>query len=183
MRAIESLKEESALAFFEEVSLALVACFGRQGKVLIAGNGGSLCEAMHFAEELTGFFREKRAALPAIALSDPSHMSCVANDIGYDFVFSRLIEALGKEGDIFIALTTSGNSPNLIQAAVAARKKNIQVIGFLGKNGGRLSEFCDLSWTVKGYGFSDRIQEAHLVAIHMIIQMVEASLFPARALV
>lgn len=177
VQVIESLKEEATLVFLQETANTLIQCFQRGGKVLVAGNGGSICEAMHFAEELTGFYREKRIALPAIALADPSHMSCVANDVGFEFVFSRMIEALGKENDVFVALTTSGNSPNLIEAARAAQKKKIQVIGFLGKDGGRLKGLCHSHWIVKGYRFSDRIQEAHLVAIHLIIQKVEEGLF------
>lgn len=177
VRAIESMREEKTVHFLEEIADALVECFTSGGKVLVAGNGGSICEAMHFAEELTGFYRQKRPALPAIALSDPAHMSCVANDIGYEYVFSRMIEALGKENDLFIALTTSGNSQNLIEAALSAKKKKIKVIGFLGKEGGRLKSLCDHYWIVKGFGFSDRIQEAHLTAIHILIQRVEESLF------
>jgi len=177
VRGIESLKQKETLNFLQTTVNEIVDCFKKGGKVLTAGNGGSLCEAMHLAEELTGFYRDKRPALPAIAISDPSHLSCVANDIGFEFVFSRMIEALGKENDIFIALTTSGNSQNLIEAAMTAKKKNIKVIGFLGKDGGELKHLCDLFWIVKGFSFSDRIQEAHLTAIHIIIQMIEGSLF------
>ena len=144
---------------------------------MIAGNGGSLCDAMHFAEEMTGFFRAKRRAFPAIALADPGHISCVGNDVGFESVFSRSLEALGEEGDIFIALTTSGNSQNLIQAAEVAKQKKLRTIAFLGKSGGVLKGLCDLEWIVKGFPFSDRVQEAHMTAIHIIIEMVEKELF------
>lgn len=177
VRAIESLKEKEALAFIQSTCDAIVRCYENGGKLLIAGNGGSLCDAMHFAEELTGFYREKRPPLAAIALGDPGHMSCVANDQGFEFVFSRLVDSLGKENDLFIALTTSGNSKNLIQAATTARSKSIKTVGFLGKSGGDLKELCDLHWIVKGFKYSDRIQEAHMTAIHIIIEMVEERIF------
>lgn len=133
------------------------------------------CDA--FAEELTGVFRHKRKALPAIALSCPGHMSCTANDIGYEGVFSRAIEAYGKPGDIFIALTTSGNSPNLVHAIPVAKAHGLKTIAFLGKTGGKLKGVCDLEWKVDGFTYSDRIQEAHMTAIHIIIEMVEKELF------
>jgi D-sedoheptulose 7-phosphate isomerase len=148
-------------------------------KILVAGNGGSLCDAMHFAEELTGLYRNKRPALPAIALSDPGHMSCVGNDLGYDQVFSRAVEALGKKGDVLVLLTTSGNSSNLIKAAQAAKEKGLSVIAFLGKTGGKMKGMGDLEWIVSGFSYSDRIQEVQMAAIHMIIEMVEEELFHA----
>ena len=144
--------------------------------MLLAGNGGSLCDAMHFAEELTGFYRSRRRPLPAIALADPGHMSCVANDTTFDHVFSRPVEALGQEGDLLILLSTSGNSRNLIEAAKAAHQKSMHVIAFLGKTGGMLQEFCDDCWIVRGFPYSDRIQEAHMAAIHIIIEAVECRL-------
>ena len=171
------LKEPAALEFIEKASLLIADCFKKEGKVLVAGNGGSLCDAMHFTEELTGFYRHKRPALAAIALSDPGHMSCVANDIGYDFVFSRAVEALGKEGDMLVLLTTSGNSSNLLRAAQTARDKGMMMIAFLGKTGGKLKGVADLEWIVDGFPYSDRIQEVHMAAIHMIIEMVEEELF------
>ncbi len=177
IQAIEFLKLSSSLQFIEQAARALCDCFQRGGKVLLAGNGGSLCDAMHFAEELTGFYRNKRPALPAIAFSDPGHMSCVANDIGYEHVFSRAVEALGKPDDIFIVMTTSGNSPNLVKAVLAAKKKGLYTIGFLGKSGGELKGQCDLELIVNGFIYSDRVQEAHMTAIHILIEQVERSLF------
>ena len=131
---------------------------------------------MHFAEELTGFFRGKRKALPAIVLSDSGHISCVANDLGFDEIFSRGIEAFGSRGDIAVLLSTSGNSANILKAASCAKEMELKTVAFLGKNGGRLRGKCDLEWIVPGFGYSDRIQEAHMAAIHIIIEMVEKRL-------
>jgi D-sedoheptulose 7-phosphate isomerase len=177
IRAIKFLKEPESVVFIEGAARAIVDCFNRGGKLLIAGNGGSLCDAMHFAEELTGFFRGKRKPLPAIALSDPGHMSCTANDSHYDDVFARAVGALGKPEDIFIALTTSGNSSNLLHAVSAAKGMGLGTIAFLGKQGGKMKGLADLEWVVSGFTYSDRIQEAHMTAIHIIIEMVERELF------
>lgn len=181
VQAIEALRKPDGLAFIEQAAERIAACFERKNKLLIAGNGGSLCDAMHFAEELTGQFRKPRPALPAIALSDPGHLTCVSNDMGFDRVFARGIEALGQPGDIFIALTTSGNSPNLIAAAEMARAKGLSTIAFLGKTGGKMKGLCDLEWIVSGFAFSDRIQEAHMAAIHILIELVEERLFAPHA--
>lgn len=175
--AIGFLKEEKSMGFIKSASQLIAECFTKGGKLLIAGNGGSLCDAMHFAEELTGQFRYARKALPAIALSDPGHLSCIANDMGFDLVFARAVEALGKPEDLFIALTTSGNSINLFKAMATAQKKGLKTIAFLGKTGGRLQGMADLEWIVSGFAFSDRIQEAHMTAIHIIIEQVETLLF------
>lgn len=177
MRAVAFLRESESLHFIEAASKLISDCFRNGGKLLIAGNGGSLCDAMHFAEELTGVFRAHRRALPAIALSDPGHMSCTANDLGYEGVFSRAVEALGKKGDIFISLTTSGNSANLLAAVPVAKQLGLSTVTFLGKQGGKLKGMSDLEWIVPGFAFSDRIQEAHMMAIHIIIELVERQLF------
>lgn len=177
IQVIEGLKDPLALEFMQKASDLICDCFEKEGKLLIAGNGGSLCDAMHFAEELTGFFRGIRPALPAIALSCPGHLTCTANDLGFEGIFSRGIEAYGQPQDIFIALTTSGNSPNLVEAVKMARKKNLKVISFLGKTGGKLKGLSDLEWCVEGFEYSDRIQEAHMTAIHIIIERVEQKLF------
>lgn len=177
IRAIALLKTPQSLAFIQNAARLMADCFRSGGKVLIAGNGGSLCDAMHFAEELTGIFRHQRKALPAIALSDPGHLTCVANDVGYNAVFSRAVEAFGKEGDIFIALTTSGNSPNLVQAISTAKALGLKTVAFLGKTGGKLKGVADLEWIVEGFSYADRIQEAHMAALHIIIEMIEHELF------
>ena len=177
IRAAQFLKEPKSLAFIEEAAHAITTCYRKGNKLLIAGNGGSICDAMHFAEEMTGQFRSKRAALAAIALADPAHLTCVANDMGYESVFSRGVEALGKPGDLFIALTTSGNSPNLIAAAQKAKEMELITIAFLGKTGGKMKGMADLEWIVPNFPYSDRIQEAHMAAIHIIIESVELCLF------
>lgn len=182
VQAVEFLKLSSSLEFIEEACSMICRCFQKGGKILLAGNGGSLCDAMHFAEELTGFYRQKRPALPAIALSDSGHMSCVANDIGYEYVFSRAVEALGKPEDVLIVLTTSGKSLNLIQAVATAKQKGLYTIGFLGKSGGMLKGQCDLDLTVNGFMYSDRIQEAHMTAIHILIEQIESVLFSEKKL-
>jgi D-sedoheptulose 7-phosphate isomerase len=179
VRAIEFLKKPESLVFIQNAARVISDCFRKGNKLLIAGNGGSLCDAMHFAEELTGIFRHKRKALPAIALSDPAHLSCMANDVGYHDVFSRAVEALGREGDVFVALTTSGNSQNLIHAVEMAKTMGLKTISFLGKTGGKLKGVSDLEWIINGFSYSDRIQEAHMTAIHIIIEMIEHELFHA----
>lgn len=176
--AIELLKLPIHVDFIEKAAGLLCQCFKAGGKALIAGNGGSLCDAMHFAEELTGLYREKRPALAAIAFSDPGHMSCVANDLGFDQVFSRGIEALGKSQDVFIAMTTSGNSKNLVEAVKTAKNMGLCTIGFLGKSGGALRGVCDLELIIDGgFPYSDRIQEAHMTVIHILIEVIEKKLF------
>ncbi len=177
IKAIEQLRAPSSVLLMQNVANALATCFLNGNKVIIAGNGGSLCDAAHFAEELTGFFRQKRRALPAIALSEPGHMSCVGNDMGFDWIFSRGVEAYGKPRDIFIGLTTSGKSPNLINAFNTAKTLGLQTIAFLGKGGGSLKGVADLELMIEGCATSDRIQEAHMAALHIIIEMVEELMF------
>jgi D-sedoheptulose 7-phosphate isomerase len=155
----------------------MVESYKNNGHVFSCGNGGSMCDAMHFAEELTGRFRKERAPLAAMAISDPSHLSCVANDYGYDYVFSRYIEAWGKSGDVLLAISTSGNSKNVILAVEAAKKKGMKVIGLLGKGGGLLKNMVDVSLVVDS-AVSDRIQEVHIKCIHIFIEGIERNLFP-----
>lgn len=177
IEAAKKLNEPACQEFLFQAAHLITDAFRKGNKILIAGNGGSLADAMHFAEELTGFFRQKRKALPAIALADPTHMSCVGNDVGFDQVFSRGVEAYGQKGDIFIGLTTSGNSMNLIKAFEAASHSGLQTIAFLGKSGGQLRGAADLELIIDGFPFSDRIQEAHMAVIHILIEAVESLLF------
>lgn len=177
IRAVEQLKKPSSLIFIEQAAQTLTTCFQNGNKVIIAGNGGSLCDASHFAEELTGIFRKPRRALPAIALSEPGHLTCTANDLGFECVFSRALEAYGKPGDIFVGLTTSGQSPNIIKAFETARLLELQTVAFLGKGGGKLKGFADFELIIEGFTTSDRIQEAHMAAIHLIIERLETLLF------
>jgi D-sedoheptulose 7-phosphate isomerase len=177
LKAIAQLKTPQALKFIEEAALALANCFRNGNKVIIAGNGGSLCDAAHFAEELTGIFRQPRPALPAIALSEPGHITCVGNDLGFEWVFARGVQAYGKPGDLFIGLTTSGQSRNMILAFEEAKKRELQTIAFLGKGGGALKGVADFELIIEGFSTSDRIQEAHMAAIHLIIEWAEHHLF------
>lgn len=174
--AVQALAEPSSISFIDAFSDMIATCYQEGGKLIIAGNGGSLCDAMHFAEELTGFFREERQALPAIALSEPGHLTCVGNDAGFEWVFSRGVEAYGKPGDIFVGLTTSGNSPNIINAFTTAKDRGLRTVSFLGKGGGKLKDVADLELCIDGFPTSDRIQEAHMAAIHITIEMVEEKL-------
>lgn len=179
--AVAQLKEPDALAFIASFKERLVSTFKKGHKVLIAGNGGSLCDAIHFAEELTGFYRKKRAALPAIALSDPGHVTCVGNDIGFEHIYARSIEALGKPFDLFIALSTSGNSKNLIHALRTAREKGLYTVSLLGRGGGQMGGLADIEWSVPKVKTSDRIQEAHMTLLHIVIGLVEETLFTKEA--
>ncbi len=142
-------------------------------KIISCGNGGSHCDAMHFAEELSGKYREERRSLPAIAISDPSHITCVGNDYGFDKIFSRYIEGIGQEGDILFGLTTSGNSENITQAVYAAREKGMFSVILSGKTGGKVAEIADLCIVVPHTGYSDRIQEIHIKIIHLFILIIE----------
>jgi D-sedoheptulose 7-phosphate isomerase len=155
----------------------MVESYKNNGRMFSCGNGGSMCDAMHFAEELTGRFRKERAPLAAMAINDPSHLTCVSNDYGYDVVFSRYVEAWGNKGDVLLAISTSGNSPNVLLAAEAARKKGMKVIGLLGKDGGKLKNMVDVAIVVDS-PVSDRIQEVHIKCIHIFIEGIERSLFP-----
>jgi D-sedoheptulose 7-phosphate isomerase len=174
---LQELKQEEGFRFLNEASKLLIQTFQNGGKIIVAGNGGSLCDATHFAEELTGIFHRHRPALPAIALADPGHLTCVGNDLGFEEVFARGVEAYGKKGDVFIALTTSGNSKNLVKAVERAKKLSLKTIAFLGRGGGRLKGQADLEWVVEAAPTTDRIQELHMTAIHLIIKEVEETLF------
>lgn len=146
------------------------------GKIISCGNGGSHCDAMHFAEELTGRYRDDRPPIPAIAISDPSHISCVSNDYGFDNIFSRFIDAMGQPEDVLLGITTSGNSPNIINAVKSANKKGMTTIILSGNNGGQVSEISNINIIVPFSGYSDRIQEIHIKIIHIFILLIEQQL-------
>lgn len=167
------IQDENNINCIKLAAKALAQSFKIGGKVLACGNGGSHCDAMHFSEELTGRYRENRPAYPAIAISDPSHISCVSNDFGYDFVFSRYIEALGNRDDVLFCLSTSGNSKNIINAIDAAKMKGMVVIALTGKDGGKMANLADIEIRVPHFGYADRIQEVHIKVIHILIQLVE----------
>lgn len=145
-------------------------------KILSCGNGGSMCDAMHFAEELSGRYRGDRRALPALSISDPSHISCVANDYGYAFIFSRMVEAIGQENDVLFAISTSGNSENVLNAIKAAQEKGMKVIGLTGKDGGKMASLCDVEIRAPKSEFADRVQEIHIKVIHSLIDYIERKL-------
>ena len=149
----------------------------QQRQVISCGNGGSMSDAMHFAEELSGRYRNDRPALPAMAISDPAYLSCTANDYGYEAVFSRYVEAFGRKGDVLLAISTSGNSANVLKAAQTARERGMTIIALTGKDGGKLAKLCDIELRVPHQGFADRIQEVHIKIIHILIAEVERQLF------
>lgn len=167
------LSDEHNLAQIEAAAKLIADSFKQGGKVLSCGNGGSHCDAMHFAEELTGRYRENRPGYPGIAISDPSHLSCVSNDFGYDFVFSRYVEAVGADGDVLFGLSTSGNSGNILKAMEAAQAKGMKTIALTGKDGGKMAGVADVEIRVPHFGYADRIQEIHIKIIHIIIQLIE----------
>lgn len=146
------------------------------GKILSCGNGGSMCDAMHFAEELTGRFRDDRKPLAAISISDPSHLSCVANDYGYEMVFARYIEAIGKKGDVLLAISTSGNSKNILAAIASAKKIGLHVVGLTGKDGGKMASLCDVEIRATDSKYADRAQEIHIKVIHTLIHCLEEAM-------
>ena len=170
------ISDKKNFAAIEKAGNLLVQTFKQGNKVISCGNGGSMCDAMHFAEELSGRFRENRKALPAISISDPSHISCVANDYGYEFIFSRFLEAVGNKGDVLLAISTSGNSKNVINAINAAKKKRMKVIGLTGKDGGKMSLFCDIEIRAPYSKYADRAQEIHIKVIHSLIHFVEENI-------
>ncbi len=157
----------------ERSARILIESIAKGGKIISCGNGGSMTDAMHFAEELSGVFREKRPALPAISISDPSHITCTANDYGFESVFSRFVEGVGQKNDVLLAITTSGNSINIIKAAEAAKDKGMKVVGLTGKTGGLLSGMADSEIRVKGRTHSDRIQEVHIKILHILVLLIE----------
>lgn len=159
----------------EKAGQTMVTALKNGGKIISCGNGGSMSDAMHFAEELTGRYRDNRPSIAAISISDPSHLSCVANDYGYDYVFSRFIEGMGNNGDVLLAISTSGNSANVVKAAEAAKTKGLKVVGLTGKNGGKLAPLCDVEIRVEHMGYADRIQEIHIKVIHSLINYIETN--------
>ena len=148
------------------------------GKLMACGNGGSMCDAMHFVEEWTGRFRGNRSALPAIAFSDPSQLTCIANDFGYDQVFARSVEAHGKPGDVLVCMSTSGGSPNAILAIKKAKEMGVKTVALLGKGGGDMKDLADLAIVIPHATTSDRIQELHIKVLHIAIEAVERTMFP-----
>ena len=170
------ISEEENLKLIAKAAEIMSLGLKNGAKIISCGNGGSHCDAMHFAEELSGKYRNERPALAAFCISDASHISCVGNDYGFDHIFSRGIEALGKENDILLAISTSGNSKNMLNAALTAKKMGIKVISLTGNNGGKLADLSDIEIRVPHSGYADRIQELHIKIIHILILHIEKQL-------
>ncbi len=145
------------------------------GKIISCGNGGSMSDAMHFAEEMTGRFRENRGPLAAIAISDPSHITCISNDYGFEFIFSRFVESIGGKNDVLLAISTSGNSQNVINAVEKAKEKGMFVVALTGKDGGKLAHLADLELRAPMSNWADRVQEIHIKIIHSLIHYIESN--------
>lgn len=171
------IADEENIQKLNDLATEISRILEQRSRVLICGNGGSHCDAMHFAEEFTGRYRKNREALPVLALGSAPHLTCVANDFGFDQVFSREVQAFGHGGDLLIVLSTSGNSENAYQAILQAKNQGIKTAAFLGKTGGKIKGHCDYEWIVEAET-ADRIQEVHMAALHILIEAVERDLFP-----
>ena len=167
------MNDEKNIQLIQDAALLIANSFKQGGKVLSCGNGGSHCDAMHFAEELTGRYRENRPGYPAIAISDVSHLSCVSNDFGYDYVFSRYLEAVGNKGDVLFGLSTSGNSKNVLNAIKVAKEKGMKVIAMTDKDGGAMAGLADVEIRVPHFRYADRTQEIHIKVIHILMMLIE----------
>jgi len=170
------MADESNFTRIAQAGQIMVDSLNEGGKIISCGNGGSMSDAMHFAEEMTGRFRDDREALPAIGISDPAFITCSANDFGFEKIFSSFVEAHGKRGDVLLAISTSGNSANVIEAAKAAQTKGMKVIGLTGKNGGQLAALCEVEIRAPHSKYADRAQEIHIKIIHALIHFVEEKL-------
>ena len=173
------ISDPANIESIQRAAVLLADSFKAGGKVISCGNGGSHCDAMHFAEELTGRYRENRPGYPAIAISDVSHISCVGNDFGYEYIFSRYLEAVGQKGDVLLGISTSGNSGNVIKAIEAARAKGMKVITLTGKDGGKMDGSADVEIRIPHFGFADRVQEIHIKVIHILILLIEKEMAKA----
>lgn len=178
-RALDQLiNDTDSIESIHKAAQLLIKTFEHGSKVISCGNGGSVCDAMHFAEELTGQYRKPRKGLPAIAIADPGHLTCVGNDYGYVEVFSRYLDAHGKTGDCLLAISTSGTSKNVLQAVAKAKELGMTVIGLSGREGSPLTKLVDVSVCTPAGAFADRVQELHIKVIHILIEMVERNFFP-----
>ena len=170
--------DDVKLGRISDAAQIMSQCLASKGRIFSCGNGGSMCDAMHFAEELTGRFRKDRPAYAALAIADSSHLSCVGNDYGYDFVFSRYLEAHGRAGDVLLASSTSGTSKNIVKAVETAKASGIKVVALTGHDVCRLSELSDIHVATPAGKFSDRVQELHIKVIHILIELIERTLAP-----
>ncbi len=171
------IADENNFKLIAKAGDLIIESFSNKGKLISCGNGGSMCDAMHFAEELSGRFRGDRPSLPAMSISDPSYMSCVINDYGADAVFSRYVQGMGFKGDVLIAISTSGNSANVINAAKVAKEQGMIVVAFTGKTGGELANLADVEIRAPHSDYADRVQEIHIKVIHSLIHYIEQKLF------
>jgi D-sedoheptulose 7-phosphate isomerase len=171
------ISDSKNVGLIQEAIHLFVSSFRNKGRVFSCGNGGSMCDSLHFAEELTGRYRKDRSPLAATGISEAGHITCIANDFGFEYIFSRYIEAWGRPGDTLLAISTSGNSANVIKAVEAARAQNMKVVGLLGKDGGKLKSLVDVPIIVES-PITDRIQEIHIKCIHIFIEGIERDLFP-----
>jgi D-sedoheptulose 7-phosphate isomerase len=171
------IEDKNNVALIDQAINTFVTSFKNGGAVFSCGNGGSMCDSLHFAEELTGRYRKDRAPLPATGISEAGHITCIANDFGFDHIFSRFVEAWGKKGDTLLAISTSGNSANVIKAVEVAKAKGMKVVGLLGKDGGKLKAMVDVALVID-CPITDRIQEVHIKCIHIFIEGIERQLFP-----
>ncbi len=171
------IEDSNNLKQIEEAISLFTTTIKGDGRIMACGNGGSMCDSMHFIEELTGRYRKDRDPICAISMGDPSHITCVANDYGYEHIFSRNVQAWGRPGDTLLAISTSGNSENVIKAVEMAKSKNMKVVGLLGKTGGKLKEMVDVPLIVD-CPITDRIQEIHIKLIHIFIEGIEREIFP-----
>ncbi|HLW56031.1 MAG TPA: D-sedoheptulose 7-phosphate isomerase [Bacteriovoracaceae bacterium] len=169
--------DEKNIKLINEAIETFVTSFKNNGRVFSCGNGGSMCDSLHFAEELTGRYRKDRRPLPATGISEAGHITCIANDFGFDHIFSRYVDAWGQKGDVLLAISTSGNSANVIKAVEVAKERGIKVVGLLGKDGGKLKSMVDVPIIVD-CPITDRIQEIHIKCIHIFIEGIERALFP-----
>jgi D-sedoheptulose 7-phosphate isomerase len=177
LRALRS--DEAAMAAVAEAGGMIANAFRQGARVYSCGNGGSMCDAMHFAEELSGKFRSGRRPLPALAISDAAHLTCAANDFGFDEVFSRFVAANARKGDVLLAISTSGTSANVMKAVKAAKEAGASVLALTGRRGSPIGAAADLEiCTPGGTQWSDRVQELHIKVIHTLIEVTERLLFP-----
>jgi D-sedoheptulose 7-phosphate isomerase len=170
------MSNDSNYELLVKAGLMLTESLKRGNKIISCGNGGSMSDAMHFAEELSGRFRDNRKPLAAIAISDPSHITCTANDYGFDAIFERFVDGLGKPGDVLFAISTSGNSANVVKAAEKAKEKKMMVIALTGKDGGKLAQLADVEIRAPKSRYSDRVQEIHIKVIHTLIHFIEENI-------
>ena len=177
LEILQKFNTQENFVRIEQAGNLMVESLRNEGKIISCGNGGSMCDAMHFAEELTGRYRDNRPGIAALSISDPSHLSCVGNDYGYEFVFSRYVEAVGRKGDVLLAISTSGNSGNVLRAIEVARQKGMRVVGLTGKDGGAMAGLCDVEIRAPHTPYADRAQEIHIKVIHSLIDHIESSLF------